>query len=124
MPVAALALSWRAASFFPAERRLLAGGLVLVSTAVVLSVWFGQPQLFLAVAFGEAFVAFRKGRDLTAGLWLAIILFKPQYLALMLPILLWKRRWSALAGIVAGGLVILPRIDSRRRTCLDRRLCR
>jgi glycosyl transferase family 87 len=105
--VAALVLSWRAASFFPPERRLLSGGLVLVSTAVMFSLWFGQPQLFLALAFGEAFIAFRKGRDMTAGLWLALIVFKPQYLVLIVPIMLWKRRWKAFAGFVAGGLVIL-----------------
>ncbi len=104
---AALVLAWRAASFFPEERRLLAGILVLVSTAVMFSLWFGQPQLFLALAFGEAFIAFQRGRDRSAGLWLALIIFKPQYLVLILPILLWKRRWSALAGFVAGGLVIL-----------------
>lgn len=105
--VAAIALAWRAASFFPAGHRLLPAILILVPTAVVFSLWFGQPQLFLAVAFGEAFVAMRRGRDLTAGLWLAVVLFKPQYLVLILPILLLKRRWNALAGFVAGGLVIL-----------------
>jgi hypothetical protein len=105
--IAAVALSWRAASFFPPERRLLAGGLALVSTAVMFSLWFGQPQLILALTFGEAFIAFRKGRDLTAGLLLAVILFKPQYLVLILPILLWKRRWKAIAGFAGGGLVIL-----------------
>ncbi len=105
--VGAIALAWRAASFYTAERRLLAGILVLVSTAVIFSLWFGQPQLILALAFGEAFIALRKGRDLTAGVWLAVVLFKPQYLVLILPVLLWKRRWRALAGFVAGGLAIL-----------------
>ena len=100
--------SWHgvARAFFP-ERRLLAGGLALVSTSVMFSLWFGQPQLFLAVAFGEAFIAFGRGRDRAAGLWLAVILFKPQYLLLILLILLWKRRWNAVAGTAAGGLVIL-----------------
>ncbi len=105
--IAGVALAWRAASFFPADRRLLVGGLALIPTAVVFSLWFGQPQLFLAVAFGEAFVAFRKGRDLTAGVLLAVLLFKPQYLLLILLILLWKGRWNAIAGFIAGGLVIL-----------------
>jgi alpha-1,2-mannosyltransferase len=105
--VAAIVLSCRAASYFPPERRLLAAGLVLGSTAVMFSLWFGQPQLILALAFGEVFIAFRKGRDLTAGLCLAVVIFKPQYLVLILLILLWKRRWNAIAGVVAGGLVIL-----------------
>ena len=43
----------------------------------------------------------------TAGVLLAVLLFKPQYLLLMLLVLLWKRRWNAFAGFIAGGLVIL-----------------
>ena len=35
---------------------------VIASTPVVLSLWYGQIQVFLALAFGEAFVALRKGR--------------------------------------------------------------
>lgn len=104
---AAVALAWRAASFYPIERRLLAAILVLVSTAVMFSLWFGQPQLFLALAVGEAFIAFRKGRDMTAGFLLAVVLFKPQYLVLIIPLLIWKRRWNAIAGLLLGGLVIL-----------------
>jgi hypothetical protein len=104
---ATLVLAWRASSFFPQERRLLAATLVLVPTAVVLSLWYGQIQIFLALAFGEAFIAFRRSRDLTAGLCLAVVIVKPQYLLLILLILLWKGRWNALAGFAIGVLAIL-----------------
>ncbi|MDQ6795409.1 MAG: DUF2029 domain-containing protein [Chloroflexota bacterium] len=103
----ALILAWRVSSFFPPERRFLAAGVLLVSSALVFSLWFGQVQLLLSVAFGEAFVRLRQGRDLRAGIWLAIIVVKPQYLLLILPILLWKRRWLALAGFAIGGIAIL-----------------
>ena len=105
--VAALVLAWRAATFFPPERRLLVGILALVPTAVILSIWFGQAQLLLSIAVGEAFVAFTRGRDRLGGLWLGLLIFKPQYLLLMLPILLWKRRWGAIAGFAIASMVIV-----------------
>ena len=104
---AALVLAWRASTFFPPERRLLAAILVLVPTAVVLSIWFGQVQLLLAVAFGEAFVGFTRDRDRIGGVWLALLVFKPQYLLLIIPMLLWKRRWDAVAGFAIGSLAIV-----------------
>ena len=104
---AALVLAWRASTFFPPERRLLAAILVLVPTAVVLSIWFGQVQLLLAVAFGEAFVWFTRDRDRIGGAWLALLILKPQYLLLIIPMLFWKRRWGALVGFAIGSLAIV-----------------
>ena len=104
---AALTLAWRVVSLFPAERRLLAATLLLVSTPLVFSLWFGQVQIFLALAFGEAFLALRKGRDLTGGLWLSVLIIKPQYLLIAIPLLAWKRRWRTLGGFAAGGLILL-----------------
>jgi hypothetical protein len=101
------ALAWRVVSLFPAEQRLLAATVLLASTPLVFSLWFGQIQVFLALAFGEAFLALRKGRDLGAGLWLSALILKPQYLLIALPVLVWKRRWRALGGFIAGGLAIL-----------------
>jgi hypothetical protein len=102
----ALVLAWRVASLFPPERRLLAAGVLLVSSALVFSLWFGQVQLLLSIAFGEAFIALRRGREVPAGLWLSVLIFKPQYLLLILPILLWKGRVRAIASFVAGAIVI------------------
>jgi hypothetical protein len=105
--MAALVLAWRVASFLPRERGLLVAGLLLISTPVALSIWFGQVQLLLAIAFGEAFIRFTRRHDLRAGLWLAVLVLKPQYLLLIVPILLWKERWRALAGFALGGAAIL-----------------
>jgi glycosyl transferase family 87 len=104
---AGVGLAWRVAFLFPPERRLLAGGLVLVSSPVVWALWFGQVQLPLALAFGEAYLALRRGRDLRAGAWLGAFALKPQYLLLILPVLLWKRRWRGLTGFTAASLAIL-----------------
>jgi hypothetical protein len=103
---AALVLAWRVGSMFSPDRRLLAASMLLVSTALMFSLWFGQVQIFLAVAIGEAFIALRRSRDFSAGLWLAVLVLKPQYLLLMVPILIWKRRWRAVAGFAVGGAAI------------------
>lgn len=104
---AAVALAGRVVRHLAPESKLLAATLLLVSTPLVFALWFGQIQIFLAIAFGEAFLALRRGRDLGAGLWLSVLLLKPQYLMLAIPLLAWKRRWRVLAGFGAGGLLVV-----------------
>ena len=58
--------------------------------------------LFLVLSF----LNFKRGSELTAGLWLSLVLVKFQLLPVMLLILLLKRRWQALLGFCAGGLVL------------------
>lgn len=105
--VLALGLAWRVATFFPIRQRLVAAMLVLVSLPVAAALWAGQVQIFLALAVGEAFLALRSGRDLRAGVWLSALIVKPQYLILLGPVLVWKRRWRALGGCAAGTGLIL-----------------
>jgi hypothetical protein len=53
------------------------------------------------------FISFKAGRDFRAGLWLAVLLLKPQYALLFGVFILWKMRWRAVAGAVIGGLAIV-----------------
>jgi hypothetical protein len=46
-------------------------------------------------------ISFKAHRDFCAGLWLAVLVFKPQYALLFGLLILWKRRWAALAGAAA-----------------------
>jgi hypothetical protein len=62
---------------------------------------------FLAVATTELFLALEVGRDLQAGFWLGVLLVKPQYGLFIGPVLLWKRRWRAVAGVAGTGVSIL-----------------
>jgi alpha-1,2-mannosyltransferase len=55
--------------------------------------------LFLVVAF---LYAFHRGRDLLAGLLLALAMACKVTPALFVPYLVWKRAWRALAGCAAG----------------------
>jgi hypothetical protein len=84
-----------------------AAALFLVSFPLGYAIFLGQPMAFLAVAATEFFLALEVDRDLNAGLWLGVLLIKPQYGLLIAPVLLWKGRWRAVAGVVVTGAVIL-----------------
>lgn len=89
----------------PLERGLLA--VVLLSYCSYLNVLFGQVNVFLLVGLGEFYLAIRQGREFRGGLWLGLMLLKPQSLLLLLPGLLLGRRWRAVAGAAAAGLAVL-----------------
>ena len=78
-----------------------------VSFPVACTLIVGQPQLLLACAVAECYLSLREGRDFTSGLWLALLLFKPQYGLLIGLVLIWKRRWAAIAGVIVGGMAIV-----------------
>lgn len=66
----------------------------------------GQPTGFLLLALARGLLAFERGQDARAGLWLGLLLLKPQYAVCMIPVLAWKRRWRALWGVGAVALAI------------------
>jgi hypothetical protein len=99
---AGLWLSWRVAQFFIGPARWRAFALTLMSVPVVMALSLGQPIVLLACAFGEFYISLRAGRDVRAGLWLSLLMFKPLYGVLIGPYLIWKRRWGAVAGAVLG----------------------
>jgi Glycosyltransferase family 87 len=105
--LAALYLAWRAASFFQKADRPFVALLILSSYPVMCSLIMGQPQILLACAVAEFYLALRAGRDLRAGLYLSLLLFKPQYGVLLGPLLMWKRRWGAVAGAIIGAVIIV-----------------
>jgi hypothetical protein len=78
-------------TFVPFLLEGLAGGQV---TAVA-SFW-----LALAV-----FLEFR-GRPILGGLALSVCLYKPTFLLLIIPMLLFTRRWRMLAGFALGGIIL------------------
>jgi hypothetical protein len=96
--VAAVFVAYRVKQFLPRLGWLGAAAAVLSTIPVAWGMWMGQPAVLLAVAVGEMFVSFKAQRDFRAGLWLAVLVFKPQYAVLFGLLILWKRRWAALAG--------------------------
>lgn len=104
--LAAVHLVRRVVELFPGPERPWLALLLLSSFPIVQNLVLGQPMILLACAVAEGYRSLRAGRELRAGLWLAALLFKPQYLVLVGPLLVWKRRWAALAGVTLGALVI------------------
>jgi len=80
---------------------------VLISAPIAQGLLVGQPTALLACAVAECFLSLRGGHDVRGGLWLSALLLKPQYGIVLGPILVWKRRWSVVAGVALGGVVIL-----------------
>ena len=63
----------------------------------------GQDSILLLALYCLAYAAFRRGRDLQAGIWLGLGLFKFHLVLPFALVLLLCRRWRAIAGIVACG---------------------
>ena len=60
-------------------------------------------MLGLALGIGSL----KRGRWLPAGLAFGLLLLKVQWLPFLVLVLLWKRQWRALAGMVATGAVLM-----------------
>ena len=100
-------LSWSASKWLPSpETRWY----LLVGFAF-LPVWInliqGQDSASALLFLTLAFQSFRRSSDVRAGLWLSLLLQRFQFLPLILLVLLFKKRWRALAGFAAGAVVIL-----------------
>jgi hypothetical protein len=100
-------VAWRVTQLVPGVGPLQAMLALLISFPVAVGLVGGQPTALLACAVGECYLALRAGRDLRAGLWLSLLLLKPQYGILIGPVLIWKRRWNAVLGVALGGALIL-----------------
>ena len=85
-------------------------GYLLVGFAF-LPVWInllqGQDSSTTLLFLTLAFRSFQGSSDVRAGLWLSLLLQRFQFLPLILLVLLFRKRWRALAGFAAGALVIL-----------------
>jgi hypothetical protein len=81
--------------------------MIIISLPVFLNLFYGQVNFFLGICAGEIFRALIKSKSLKAGLWLGGWLFKPQLLILILPILLFTKRWKVLLGFFISLLFVL-----------------
>lgn len=86
-------------------RPVLVGMVMLISQPFNLALLGGQTVAFSFLCLTGVYVGLRKERDLFLGVWLGLLLYKPQLAALPLLIVLWQRRWRALS--VAGGIGVV-----------------
>ena len=77
-----------------------------VSIPVFFNLSYGQLNVWLGIFAGEFYRLWVKGRQFKGGLWLSGLLLKPQTLILIVPYLLIKREFKALAGFALGTSLI------------------
>lgn len=82
-------------------------GLLLASFPAFANFLWGQVNVWLLWCVACFLEAWEKGRPFYGGLWLGGLLLKPQTLVWVLPGLLLRREWRALAGFGTAGLVLL-----------------
>ncbi len=75
---------------------------VMLSPPVVIHLIMGQISAWLMVFFGEAMIAFHRGHLFRAGAWLGLLMFKPQTLVLIVPVLVCNRQWRVLGGVATA----------------------
>ncbi len=89
----------------PMPTRLLM--LLSLSLPVFLNFFYGQVNVWLTIGVGEFLRASISGRPWRAGLWLSLLLVKPQILILILPALVWQRAFKTIAGFGAALTALL-----------------
>src|SRR5262245_22607491 len=95
-------LAYRARRFLPKVGVLGSALLMLAAVPVATDLYMGQVALLLAIPVGEMLISFKARRDFHAGLWLAVLLIKPQYAVVYGLLIVWKMRRRALAGAIVG----------------------
>jgi hypothetical protein len=99
-------LAWTAASL---PRRHFSTGFVLALSFLPFYSWcllIGQTSAFGFFWLALAIYLDRKGRRFVSGCALAMLLYKPTLLLLLVPMLLVTKRWRTLAGFCVGAVVL------------------
>ncbi len=80
---------------------------VVLSFPAFINLIMGQISVWLVVFFGEAVIAFDRHQRFRTGVWLGLLVCKPQVLVLFLPALVLARQWRVLLGMVALVVVLI-----------------
>ncbi|MDX2032293.1 MAG: glycosyltransferase family 87 protein [Blastocatellia bacterium] len=100
-------LLWDRLDAFPSEDRGLAGLLaVSFMPFMVECLSGGQTSAFGFAALALALALERRGRSVASGMAIALCLYKPTLLVLILPMLLVTRRFRSLLGVAIGALLL------------------
>jgi Glycosyltransferase family 87 len=100
-------LAWRVSRGKNTLTRWLFVALFCTAWPLVYQFSLGQPIVLLACVVAECYLALHAEREVRAGLWLSLLIFRPQYAVLLGALLVWKRRWTAVLAAAAGVLAIL-----------------
>jgi len=81
--------------------------LTLLFLPVIVTLMQGQLSFLLMIGVLMSWRAFQAGKELESGLWLGLLLVKPQLALVPALVMLWQRQWRALAGLTLAGAVSL-----------------
>ena len=117
MPPSISFLIWTVISlmvfFFYTKERLLAHlpirylWLCMLAVPFFFNAFFGQVEVWLMIFTSEFLIAWEQGKSFKSGLWLGLMLLKPQILILIIPYLILNRYWRILGGFIAASSFIL-----------------
>lgn len=84
------------------------------SMPVAANLVFGQVDFIIFAALFGGYLLLRRDREVAAGVVLAAVLLKPQFLLGVVPMLLFWRQWRTLATLTVAGtaLLVLPALLS------------
>jgi hypothetical protein len=103
---ALLVLSRRALAVCGPRSRRRALLLSVSFLPVVVTLMLGQVSLLLTIGLLSAWTALRSGRDGRAGLALALLLIRPQFILLPALLLVVHRRWRAVGTLACVGVAL------------------
>jgi hypothetical protein len=66
----------------------------------------GHPSAFALLVVVSAYVLQKKGKQVLAGMTLALLSYKPTLLVFIAPMLFFTRQWKCLMGLVIGGGIL------------------
>ena len=81
--------------------------LILISIPVFKNFITGQVNIWLLIGMGEFIRALVSDKPYRAGLWLGVILVKPQLLILILPFLLIQKQYKVLGGFAISSAIVI-----------------
>lgn len=90
----------------PGRTRLLFLLGALTSFPFINNLEQGQSSGLVMLALGGGIALMLRGKNLPAGLMLGLLVIKVQWLPLLVLVLLFKRQWRTLAGMLATGAVL------------------
>lgn len=78
----------------------------LVFPPVITTLFLDQVSLLLMLAFLNAYIAIQKHQSFRTGIWLSLLLIKPQYLILIILVLILNRKVKELISIIFVSIIL------------------
>lgn len=78
----------------------------MLTVPVFQNFYYGQVEVCLMIFISEFLIASRKGELFKSGIWLGLLLWKPQLLILIVPFLFIKKSWATLTGFFTTSLFV------------------